>query len=114
MKRFPIPASWQILLALPCVFLALHGDPAETAVLEQYCQYPPYVIQSVLPSVTLLVSNSQTMAKFAYGDDSLPPRACDNAATACRGFDPTKKYYGIFLDNAYYTNSGSNAAAGSP
>lgn len=114
MKRFPIPASWQILLALPCVFLALYGDPAETAVLEQYCQYPPYVIQSVLPSVTLLVSNSQSMAKFAYGDDSSPPRTCDNAATACRGFDPTKKYYGIFLDNAYYTNSGSNAAGGSP
>src|SRR5512141_1423712 len=113
MMRFAIPARWQIFLSLPCVFLAFSGEPAEAAVLEQYCQYPPYVIQSVLPSVTLLVSNSQSMAKFAYGDTSSPPRTCDNAATACGGFDPTKKYYGIFQDNSYYTNVGSNAAAGS-
>lgn len=114
MKHFPIPARWQILLALPCVFLALSGEPAETAVLEQYCQYPPYVIQSVLPSVTLLVSNSQSMAKFAYGD---PSHGCTNDTTdACGGFDPLRStpYYGIFLDNAYYTNAGSNAAVGSP
>jgi type IV pilus assembly protein PilY1 len=50
------------------------------------------------------------MANFAYGD---PPNDCATEATACRGFDPSKKYFGIFLDNAYYNNSGSNAAAGS-
>jgi len=110
MKRFSIPVRWQIFLALPCILVALSGKPAETAVLEQYCQYPPYVIQSVLPSVTMLVSNSQSMAKFAYGD---PSRGCTSTADACAGFVPSKTYYGIFLDNAYYSNAGSNSAAGS-
>jgi len=113
MTRSRNPLLRSILRILPCAVLAFASVSSEAAVLEQYCQYPPYVIQSVLPSVTLLVSNSQSMGKFAYGDNSVIPRACDNEATACGGFDPSKKHYGIFLDNAYYTNAGSNAAGGS-
>ncbi|MBW6502728.1 hypothetical protein K0B90_00415 [bacterium] len=97
-------------MLLPCAVLTLVGGRSESAVLEQYCQYPPYVIQTVLPSVTLLISNSRSMANFAYGD---PTSDCATEATACGGFDPSERYFGIFLDNAYYNNSGSNAAAGS-
>ena len=100
MKRFAIPARWQIFLSLPFVFLAFSGEPAETAVLEQYCQYPPYVIQSVLPSVTLLVSNSQSMLNFAYGDGS---KLCTSSTDPCGGFDPTRSYYGLFDSNYWYT-----------
>jgi len=68
MKRFRNYFLRMILLLIPCVLLALSGAPSEAAVLEQYCQYPPYVVQTVLPSVTILVSNSQSMLNFAYGD----------------------------------------------
>jgi len=110
MKSSRNPFLWTILLLIPGVLLVLSGAPSESAVLEQYCQYPPYVVQTVLPSVTLLVSNSQSMGKFAYGD---PANNCATTATACGGFDPTKIYYGIFDNKSYYRNAGSNSAAGS-
>jgi len=110
MTRSRSPLLRSILMLLPCAVLTLVGGRSESAVLEQYCQYPPYVIQTVLPSVTLLISNSRSMANFAYGD---PTSDCATEATACGGFDPSERYFGIFLDNAYYNNSGSNAAAGS-
>jgi len=110
MKRFRYYFLRTILILIPGMLLVLSGDPSEAAVLEQYCQYPPYVVQSVLPSVTMLVSNSQSMGKFAYGD---PANNCETTATACGGFDPTKTYYGIFDANSFYTNAGSNSAAGS-
>jgi type IV pilus assembly protein PilY1 len=50
------------------------------------------------------------MANFAYGD---PANTCESEVTACRGFDPSKRYFGIFLDNAYYRNPGNNSASGS-
>ncbi|HEX9191804.1 MAG TPA: hypothetical protein VF847_06880, partial [Candidatus Deferrimicrobiaceae bacterium] len=81
-----------ILTLLPCALLALAGGTSESAVLEQYCQYPPYVLQTVLPSVTMLVSNSQSMGKFAYGD---PANNCATEATACGGFNPGLRYFGI-------------------
>ncbi len=106
MKSSRNPFLRTILLLIPGVLLALSGAPSEAAVLEQYCQYPPYVVQTVLPSVTMLVSNSQSMGKFAYDD---PLNNCATEATACGGFDPTKKYYGIFDTGSYYTSAGSNS-----
>ena len=82
MTRTRNPILQSILRILPCALLVFSCVSSEAAVLEQYCQYPPYVIQTVLPSVTLLVSNSQSMAKFAYGDPD-PSRTCATAATAC-------------------------------
>jgi type IV pilus assembly protein PilY1 len=87
---------------LPCAVLAIANVPSESAVLEQYCQYPPYVIQSVLPSVTMLVSNSQSMLNFAYGDGT---KLCDSSTDPCGGFDPARKYYGLFDSNYWYTGA---------
>jgi type IV pilus assembly protein PilY1 len=100
MKRPRNPLLRSILLLLPCAVLALAGGSSEAAVLEQYCQYPPYVIQTVLPSVTLLVSNSQSMLNFAYGDGS---KACDSPSSPCGGFDSSTTYYGLFNSNYWYT-----------
>lgn len=102
MNRSSFPFRGVFLLLLPCAFLLLSGVPAESAALPQYCQYPPYVLQSVLPSVTLLVSNSVSMLQFAYGDNVTPTNPCDNQANACGGFVPTKDYYGLFDNNYWY------------
>jgi len=80
-----------------------------SATMENYCQYPPYVRQSVLPSVTLLVSNSVSMLQFAYGDDVDPSNPCDEQTNACGGFDPGKRYYGIFDPDYWYTGSTSSS-----
>jgi len=111
MMRSRIPflrMTFLLIRACSSSFPAPPGGGGPRAILP----VPPYVRQSVLPSVTLLVSNSQSMGKFAYPDPD-PSRTCATTATACGGFDPSKRYYGIFLDNAYYTNAGSNAAGGS-
>ncbi|MGE5283867.1 MAG: hypothetical protein ACM3OG_02745, partial [Actinomycetota bacterium] len=102
MKRSRNPFLWTIRLLLPCAVLALTSVPSEPAVLEQYCQYPPYVLQSVLPSVTVLVSNSQSMLNFAYGDGT---KLCDSATSPCGGFDPSRKYYGLFDSSYWYTGA---------
>ena len=102
MKRFRNYFLRMILLLIPCVLLALSGAPSEAAVLEQYCQYPPYVVQTVLPSVTMLVSNSQSMLNFAYGDGV---NGCNSSSSPCGGFDPNKRYYGLFDSNYWYTGA---------
>src|SRR5512145_2618373 len=93
-----------MILALS-VFIVLSSAPAEPGALPQYCQYPPYVLQSVLPSVTILVSNSVSMLQFAYGDNVDVTNACNDSANACGGFDPMKDYYGIFDNNYWYTGN---------
>lgn len=99
-----------MILALS-VFIVLSSAPAEPGALPQYCQMPPYVFQSVLPSVTVLVSNSVSMLQFAYGDNVTPTNPCDNSSNACGGFDPTKTYYGLF-DNTYWYRGDTGSGGG--
>jgi len=106
MTRSRNPLLQSILLLLPCAVLTLAGGTSESAVLEQYCQYPPYVMQTVLPSVTMLVSNSQSMLNFAYGDGT---KTCANSADPCAGFDPARTYYGLFDSNYWYTGATGNS-----
>jgi len=100
--------AFSILLALiPGILLSFPGSASGT--MENYCQYPPYVRQSVLPSVTLLVSNSVSMLQFAYGDNVVPTNPCDDQANACGGFNPATRYYGLFDPDYWYTgNTGTN------
>jgi len=106
MKRSRNPFLRTTFLLIPGALLVLSGAPSESAVLGQYCQYPPYVVQTVLPSVTLLVSNSQSMLNFAYGDGTNP---CDNSAVPCGGFDPSRTYYGLFDSKYWYTGATGNS-----
>ncbi|HEX9191208.1 MAG TPA: hypothetical protein VF847_03865 [Candidatus Deferrimicrobiaceae bacterium] len=105
MKRSRIPSQRPIPFLILSAALVLSPVPSESAVLEQYCQYPPYVLQTVLPSVTMLVSNSTSMLNFAYGDGT---KACDNTADPCGGFDPSRRYYGLFDSNYWYTGATGN------
>ena len=105
MKRSSVPFRGVFLLLLPCMLLLVPGAPAESSGLPQYCQYPPYVLQSVLPSVTILVSNSVSMLQFAYGDNVDVTNACNDSANACGGFDPTIDYYGLFDNNYWYRDT---------
>ncbi|MGE5247462.1 MAG: hypothetical protein ACM3L8_03860, partial [Verrucomicrobiota bacterium] len=105
MKRVRGSSFRVATLAVAGLTWVLCSAPADSANLPQYCQYPPYVFQSVLPSVTLLVSNSTSMLQFAYPDSADPANACDNSANACGGFDPTKRYYGLFDPGYWYTGT---------
>ena len=109
MKRSRYTFLRTILPLLPGLFLALSGGASEAAVLEQYCQYPPYVLQSVMPSVTLLVSNSQSMLNFAYGDGT---KACDSSADPCGGFDSSRRYFGLFESDYWYAGASTGPNAG--
>jgi type IV pilus assembly protein PilY1 len=97
-EAFPFLAAF----LLGCLLPSTRGASAN---MEGYCQYPPYVRQSVLPSVTLLVSNSVSMLQFAYGDKVDPANPCSDQANACGGFDPATRYYGIFDSDTWYTGA---------
>ena len=58
----------RILILIPCVFMALLTQASESADFSTYCQYPPYVFQSKLPSVMLLVSNSYSMSGICISE----------------------------------------------
>jgi len=105
MKRSRNPLPWKILFLLPGLLLALSGAPPEAAVLDQYCQYPPYVLQSKLPSVMLLVSNSYSMSGFAYMNNT-----SDTEANASDGFVPGHRYFGYFDPDYWYTSTWTKTA----
>ena len=82
----------RILILIPCIVMALWIKPSESADFSTYCQYPPYVFQSKLPSVMLLVSNSYSMSGFAYQNKPAGRTEVD----ASDGFVPGHRYYGYF------------------
>src|SRR5512135_1952992 len=95
----------RILLLTPCIVMALLIKPSESADFSTYCQYPPYVFQSKLPSVMLLVSNSYSMSGFAYQNNT-----ADTEANASDGFIPGHRYYGYFDPDYWYDSSWKKTA----
>ena len=77
--------------------------------MSDYCQIPTYAYQSVLPSVSFLISNSKSMLQFAYGDAN-PANLCTDSANPCGGFNSSTQYYGYFDNNSWYeyTSTGGN------
>ena len=90
----------RILVLVPCLVMALLVKPSESADFSTYCQYPPYVFQSKLPSVMILVGNSWTMAGLAYQDNT-----ADTEASASGGYVRGKRYYGLFDPDYWYDSS---------
>ena len=95
-----------IFILIPCIAMALFILPSESAdftTYSTYCQYPPYVFQSKLPNVMILVSNSYSMSGFAYQNNT-----ADNVTNASGGFIPGHNYYGLFDPRYWYqrTNTG--------
>ena len=103
MKNCKLRGSFRrILILVPCIFMGLLTQPSESADLSTYCQYPPYVFQSKLPSVMILVANSWIMAGLAYQDNT-----SDTEASASGGFIPGHRYYGLFDPDYWYDSSWS-------
>jgi len=97
------------LLALLVAGSLLGRSRSASAGMEDYCQYPPYVFQSVVPSVNLLISNSSSMLNFAYYDNNSVSgdNDCTDASNPCSGFDPSQEYFGYFDPGYYYSYSGN-------
>src|SRR5659263_495435 len=79
---------------------------ASRAAMSDYCQIPTYAYQSVIPSVSFLISNSTSMLNFAYGDPAAPQNLCTDNTNPCGGFVSTP-YYGYFDNNSWYQYTSS-------
>lgn len=104
-----------LIIAAIFSFMFIFPGGPEAAVMEDYCQIPPYVIQNVAPNIMLVVDNSGSMFNFAYfdgfgttttSDDNL----CANSGSPCDGFPdpgtyPNHKYYGYFNPDYWYEYS---------
>src|SRR5659263_171595 len=75
---------------------------ASRAAMSDYCQIPTYAFQSVIPSVSFLISNSKSMLNFAYGDPDSPENLCIDNNAPCGGFNDGTTYYGYFDNNSWY------------
>ncbi len=114
-----------LIIILPLFFM-LSLRYSNAAIMEDYCQVPPYVIQNVSPSVMIILDNSLSMKGFAYhdgmdttdpGDDKIcdvngdgisNDYPCTCSGDPCTGFltpgdYPTHKYYGYFNPDYWYT-----------
>lgn len=103
-----LKTPFSALLVILLFVLTLPGTAG--AAMSDYCQIPTYAYQSVIPSVSFLISNSKSMLNFAYGDSN-SANLCDNSAIPCAGFIPTNSYYGYFDSNYWYIYG--NAPSGS-
>src|SRR5574340_430040 len=83
------------------------------AVMTDYCQIPPYVVQNVPSNIMIIVDNSGSMFNFAYSDgfetplDNTDDNNCATSSDSCTGFAnpgayPTYKYYGYFNPDYWY------------
>ena len=95
------------------LFFAINSN---AAIMEDYCQVPPYVIQNVAPNVMIVLDNSGSMMRFSYYDGFTTPtnsgddNYCINSGSPCTGFTepgtyPGYKYYGYFNPDYWYTYS---------
>ncbi|NJD61916.1 MAG: hypothetical protein FIA93_04260 [Deltaproteobacteria bacterium] len=104
-----------LLAALAAMTGILRPPEPVAAVMNDYCQVPPYVIQNIPPNVLILLDISGSMLNNAYFDgyqtpnDSSDDRSCkiDNV---CIGYNWTgrpasHRYYGYFDPDQWYQYS---------
>ncbi|GAB4390736.1 MAG: hypothetical protein Kow0025_24790 [Thermodesulfovibrionales bacterium] len=99
-----------VFIATAALLLAAAGSGA--AVMEDYCQIPPYVIQNVPPNVMIVMDTSGSMFNMAYSDGfetetTADDNSCANSGSPCTGFTdpgvyPDYKYYGYFNPDYWY------------
>lgn len=88
------------------------------ATMYDYCQVPPYVIQSVPPTIQVVEDVSRSMQNFAYYDnfDNVLATAnmCVSTSNRCRNYKPATTYYGYFNSDRWYgyATIGSTANTG--
>ncbi len=96
----------KILFFIGIVFsISFISGSSSFAAMSSYCAAPPFVTQSVIPNVLIILDNSGSMYDFAYkttgtGNDPKNPD---------QSFSPSTVYYGYFNSQkkySYSTNSG--------
>jgi len=114
MKRHAVLTPRRSLLVLVLLLAVCPGPGVRSAsaAMGDYCQVPPYVIQSVPPNVMLIVDNSGSMFNFAYYDGfttaiTSDDNMCNASGSPCTGFTdpgtwPNYKYYGYFNPDFWY------------
>ena len=115
-----------LIISVSLFFSILSAEGLNAAVMEDYCQVPPYVIQNVAPNVMIVLDNSGSMFNFAYVDpgadnliDTADDNMCRDSGTPCTGFTfrgtyPTYKYYGYFNPDYWYTYSSNRFVPSAP
>ena len=131
MKRFAIILS---VIFLFSGFLSTGN--ASAAVMSDYCQIPPYVIQNVPSNIMIVLDNSGSMYGFSYYDGMYTTSAADDkicdigagdeypctcTGDPCTDFTvggtkvyPTYKYYGYFNPDYWYTYGSSKFTPTAP
>jgi type IV pilus assembly protein PilY1 len=107
MKRFIL-----IIFLLSLSLTVVSFENTQAAVMSDYCQIPPYVVENQQPNIMMVVDNSGSMFNFAYFDGystetTADDNLCANVNSPCTGFTdpgtyPDFKYYGYFNPDYWY------------
>ncbi|MBE0425164.1 MAG: hypothetical protein IBX72_00765 [Nitrospirae bacterium] len=127
-----------LLIAISLFLTFMPFKNSHSAVMEDYCAVPPYIIQNVAPNVMIVLDNSGSMFNFAYVDpgadgllDTSDDHMCTDPATPCTGFidrgiyppscaayqaNPSAyfKYYGYFNPDYWYTYTSNRFVSAGP
>lgn len=83
-----------VLMLLPSVSVAYKSS--------QYRYTPPFLVNSVTPSVSIVLDTSGSMTEHAYRDTLINFHR-NNDHTGYAGFNSTKEYYGYWNSKLYYS-----------
>lgn len=102
-----------LIIILSLFLTPLFLRNSEAAVMGDYCQVPPYVIQDVPPNVMIVIDTSGSMFNFAYFDGfttttTSDDNNCTSSTSPCTGFTtpgtyPNYKFYGYYSPDYWYT-----------
>lgn len=102
-----------LIVSVSFLFTILYSRNSDSAIMEDYCAVPPYVIQNVPSNIMIVLDNSGSMFNFSYSDGfetttAADDNSCTVSGTPCTGFTnpgtyPTYKYYGYFNPDYWYT-----------
>lgn len=94
MRRFLGPRLW-----IGLTLCSMAGGSLAQTPQENYCMQPAFVQTNLQPNIMILMDNSGSMFFFAYNY---------NGSGVSTGFDPTKRYYGYFSPDYWYTYDGND------
>lgn len=100
-----------IIFSMIFVFLHLFDYTVHSFSCSSYEKSPPFLMDSVTPSVHIILDNSGSMQNFAYRDrevvhNDIIDRDKDDIGYA--GYNSTFEYYGYFDSKSYYSYNESD------
>jgi type IV pilus assembly protein PilY1 len=73
-----------------------------------YCATPPFLASTATPNVLLIIDNSGSMSEFVYKEESVNRCLSGTTATAYKGYDDNKTYFGLFDSDLRYNYNNGN------